>query len=61
MVKEPNRFSKLSLEAIAMAIPPIPKPVASAATFTLKILLITVSDPKIMTSTLVISMTKGTI
>ena len=31
MVKEPNKFSKLSFEAIAIAIPPIPKPVAKAA------------------------------
>ena len=32
MVNDPNKFSKLSLEAMAIAIPPIPKPVAKAVT-----------------------------
>ena len=39
MVKEPSKFSKLSLEAIAIAIPPIPKPVARAVTSTSNIFL----------------------
>ena len=60
MVKEPKRFSKLSLDAIARAIPPIPKPVISPVAFTPK------TSPRIIPPTniydinLIISIVKGT-
>ena len=39
---DPNRFSKLSLDAIARAIPPIPSPVINPVAFTLN------TSPKII-------------
>ena len=42
MVKEPRRFSKLSLESLLRVIPPIPSPVINPVAFTLN------TSPKIM-------------
>ena len=47
IVNDPNKFSKLSFEAIAIAIPPTPSPAASAVIFTLKIFPIIRNPPRI--------------
>ncbi|GIR10645.1 MAG: hypothetical protein CM15mP22_0650 [Gammaproteobacteria bacterium] len=47
IVKEPSRFSRLSLDARAIATPPTPSPAASAVTSTLKTLLKRIKTPKL--------------
>ena len=59
IVKEPKRFSKLSLEAIARASPPIPRPVASAVIFTSKIFPITITKANTYVIIFAISIIKG--
>ena len=60
IVKDPKRFSKLSLDANATATPPTPSPAARAVTSTSKTLLRTIKTPKITIRTLPISTAKGT-
>ena len=59
IVNDPNRFSRLSFEAIAIAIPPIPNPVASAVILMSKTFPKTKKRAKITTKILPISIANG--
>ena len=59
IVKEPNKFSKLSLEAKAKATPPIPNPVTNAVILTSKTSPKIITTPKTIVITLAKSIAKG--
>ena len=59
IVNEPNKFSKLSLDAIAIAIPPMPTPAAKAVTSISNILLNKTKNKTIYTAILPSSIIKG--
>ena len=59
IVKDPSKFSRLSLDANATATPPIPRPAASAVISIPKIFPRTIKTPNITTKTFPISIAKG--